>query len=102
MTSQELRLIYVGSNIELRIISLLVRAKEIAQEIAFVDTGSTDRTIEFAKEFVEKFEAAQTFNVDAKAGKGKDDLTWADAIEDIEEAAEDDIDTNKTADQDGE
>ena len=51
MTSQELRLIYVGSNIELRIISLLVRAKEIAQEIAFVDTGSTDRTIEFAKEF---------------------------------------------------
>tara|TARA_B100000003_G_scaffold208463_1_gene228848 strand:- start:325 stop:1176 length:852 start_codon:yes stop_codon:yes gene_type:complete len=51
VTSQELRLIYVGSNIELRIISLLVRAKEIAQEIAFVDTGSTDRTIEFAKEF---------------------------------------------------
>ena len=51
MTSQELRLIYVGSNIELRIISLLVRAKEIAQEIAFVDTGSTDRTIEFAKEY---------------------------------------------------
>ena len=51
MTSQELRLIYVGSNIELRIISLLFRAKEIAQEIAFVDTGSTDRTIEFAKEF---------------------------------------------------
>ena len=51
MTSQELRLIYVGCNIELRVISLLVRAKEIAQEIAFVDTGSTDRTIEFAKEF---------------------------------------------------
>jgi len=46
-----MRLIYVGSNIELRIISLLVRAKEIAQEIAYVDTGSTDRTIEFAKEF---------------------------------------------------
>lgn len=60
------------------------------------------QTVEFAKEFVEKFEAAQTFNVDAKAGKGKDDLTWADAIEDVEEAAEDDIDTNKTADQDGE
>lgn len=51
MTSQQLRLIYVGCNIELRIISLLVRAKEIAQEIVFVDTGSTDRTIEFAKEF---------------------------------------------------
>ena len=51
MTSQDLRLIYVGSNIELRIISLLVRAKEIAQDVVFVDTGSTDRTIQFAEEF---------------------------------------------------
>lgn len=51
MTSQDLRLIYVGSNIELRIISLLVRAKEIAQDVVFVDTGSTDRTIQFADEF---------------------------------------------------
>jgi len=42
VTSQDLRLIYVGSNIELRIISLLVRAKEIAQDVVFVDTGSTD------------------------------------------------------------
>ena len=51
MTSQDLRLIYVGSNIELRIISLLVRAKEIAQDVVFVDTGSTDRTIQFAEDF---------------------------------------------------
>ena len=51
MTGQGLRLIYVGCNIELRIISLLVRAKEIAQEVVFVDTGSSDRTIEFAEEF---------------------------------------------------
>ena len=51
MTSQDLRLIYVGSNIELRIISLLVRAKEIAQDVVFVDTGSTDRTKEFAEDF---------------------------------------------------
>lgn len=51
MTSQELRLIYVGCNIELRIISLLVRAKEIAQEVVFIDTGSTDKTIQFAEEF---------------------------------------------------
>ena len=51
MTSQDLRLIYVGSNIELRIISLLVRAKEIAQDVVFVDTGSNDRTREFAEEF---------------------------------------------------
>jgi len=29
----------------------LVRAKEIAQDVVFVDTGSTDRTKEFAEEF---------------------------------------------------
>ena len=51
MSSQDLRLIYVGSNLELRIISLLVRAKEIAQSVVFIDTGSTDRTIQYAKEF---------------------------------------------------
>ena len=51
MTGRGLRLIYVGCNIELRIVSLLVRAKEIAQEVVFVDTGSSDRTIEFAEEF---------------------------------------------------
>ena len=51
MSSQDLRLIYVGSNIELRIISLLVRAKEIAQNVVFIDTGSTDRTIQYAEDF---------------------------------------------------
>ena len=60
------------------------------------------QTVDASKEFKEKFEAAQTFNVDAKAGKTKDELTWAEAIEDVAEVAEDDIDTNKTADQDGE
>jgi len=51
VSSQDLRLIYVGSNIELRIISLLVRAKEIAQNVVFIDTGSTDRTIQYAEDF---------------------------------------------------
>ena len=55
--------------------------------------------VEAATEFKEKFEAAQTFNVDAKAGK--EDLVYADTIEDVEEVAEDDIDTNKTADEEG-
>ena len=56
------------------------------------------QTEEEAALFKEKFEAAQTFNVDAKAGK---DLVWADTVEDIDEVAEDDIDTNKTADAEG-
>lgn len=60
------------------------------------------QNVEFAKEFKDKFEAAQTFNIDAKAGKSKEELVWADTIEDLEEVQEDDIDTNKTADQDGE
>ncbi len=51
MTSKNLRVIYVGRDLELRIISLLVRANEIAEEVIFVDAGSNDRTIELASEF---------------------------------------------------
>ena len=51
MTSKNLRLIYVGRDLELRIISLLVRANEIAEEVIFVDAGSNDRTMELASEF---------------------------------------------------
>ena len=60
------------------------------------------QTVDAAKEFKEKFEAAQTFNVDAKAGKSKDELTFADTVEDVDEPVEDDIDINKTADADEE
>ena len=51
MTSKNLRVIYVGRDLELRIISLLVRANEIAEEVIFVDAGSNDRTMELASEF---------------------------------------------------
>ena len=44
--------------------------------------------------------AAKKFNEDAKAGKD-DDLVWAETVEDIDEPVIDDIDTNKTADADG-
>lgn len=46
-------------------------------------------------------EAAQVFNADAKAGKADGELVFADTVEDVEEVLEDDIDTNKTADADG-
>lgn len=52
---------------------------------------------EEAKLFKEKFEAAQAFNLAAKDGK---DLVWADAVEDIDEKEDDDIDTNKPAEAD--
>ena len=57
------------------------------------------QNVDAAKDFLEKFEAAQVFNADAKAGK---EVVMADTVEDVEEVAEDDIDTNKTADADGE
>ena len=51
MPSERLRLIYVGRDIELRIISLLVRAQEVAEEFILIDMGSTDRTVDLANEF---------------------------------------------------
>ena len=51
MRSERLRLIYVGRDIELRIISLLVRAQEVAEEVILIDMGSTDRTVDLANEF---------------------------------------------------
>ncbi len=51
MPSERLRLIYVGRDIELRIISLLVRAQEVAEEVILIDMGSTDRTVDLASEF---------------------------------------------------
>ena len=59
------------------------------------------QTVEAAKEFEKAMEAAQKFNEDAKAGKADADLVFAETVEDVEEVAEDDIDTNKTADADG-
>ena len=53
-----------------------------------------------AKEFIEKFQAARVFNEAAKDGKD-DDLVWADVVEDEKEIGEKDIDTNTTADVDG-
>ncbi len=51
MSNDKLRVIYIGKDIELRIISLLVRAKEISDEVVFIDLGSTDQTIKLAEDF---------------------------------------------------
>ena len=51
MPSDRLRLIYVGRDIELRIISLLIRAQEVAEEVILIDMGSIDRTVDLANEF---------------------------------------------------
>jgi hypothetical protein len=61
------------------------------------------QSVDIAKSFKEAFEAAKEFNSKAKDEGVKDeDLKWADTVEDVDEPREDDIDTNKTADKDGE
>ena len=60
------------------------------------------QTLEAATQFKDAFEAAKVFNLKAKEeGVTDADLIWAPAVEDIDEVQEDDIDTNKTADKDG-
>ena len=44
------RIILLGRDLELRIISLIVRAREISQEVVFFDLGSKDETIELVEE----------------------------------------------------
>lgn len=45
-----LRIVLVGKDIELRVVSLIVRAREIADEVVFLDIGSNDTTVELAEE----------------------------------------------------
>ena len=56
--------------------------------------------VEDAESFKAQFNAARLFNQLARDGKDSE-LTWAETIDDIEEKEVDDIDTNKTADADG-
>ena len=59
-------------------------------------------TLEAANEFKAAFVAAKAFNLKAKQeGVKDDDLEWAPTVEDVDEPVVDDIDINKTADEDG-
>ena len=40
----------IGGDIELRIVSLVVRCREVAGEVVLFDTGSTDETVQLAQE----------------------------------------------------
>jgi len=42
--------VLIGGDIELRIVSLVVRCREVADEVVLFDTGSTDETVQLAHE----------------------------------------------------
>ena len=48
--SNELRVIIMGRDVELRVISLIVRCRSVADEVIFLDLGSNDETVELASE----------------------------------------------------
>ena len=50
MARQSLRIILLARDIELRIVSLIVRAREGAAEVLLMDLGSNDSTVEYAQE----------------------------------------------------
>jgi hypothetical protein len=50
VAQQSLRIILMARDIELRLVSLVVRAREGAAEVIFMDLGSNDSTVEYAQE----------------------------------------------------
>lgn len=50
MARQSLRIILMARDIELRLVSLVVRAREGADEVVLLDLGSNDSTVEYAQE----------------------------------------------------
>ena len=65
-------------------------------EVADEKLAARFNSVEGATQFKEAFDAARVFNKTAHDGKD-DELVWAEAIEDVQEVVEDDIETNKTA-----
>lgn len=55
------RIILIGCDLELRIISLIVRAREVSQEVVFFDLGSNDLSVKLAEEF-----GCQVFHYDSE------------------------------------
>ena len=50
MLGRKIRTIFISRDIELRIVSLITRAREFSEDVIFVDLGSNDQTVELANE----------------------------------------------------
>ena len=46
---ESLRIVLMGKDFELRLVSLAVRARELAEDVIILDLGSSDGTIELAE-----------------------------------------------------
>ena len=45
---ESLRIVLMGKDFELRLVSLVVRARELANEVSVIDLGSIDDTVKMA------------------------------------------------------
>lgn len=50
MRGKKIRTIFISRDIELRIVSLITRAREFSDDVVFFDLGSNDQTVELANE----------------------------------------------------
>lgn len=50
MRGKKIRTIFISRDIELRIVSLITRAREFSDDVIFIDLGSNDHTVELANE----------------------------------------------------
>ena len=50
MTNAGLRIALLGQDIELRVVSSIIRAREVAEDVVFIDLSSQDETVKLAQE----------------------------------------------------
>ncbi len=50
MANEELHILFFGHDIELRIVSLIMKGRQFTEHVSYVDCGSNDETIELAQE----------------------------------------------------
>ena len=82
MRGRRIRTIFISRDIELRIVSLITRAREFSEDVIFVDLGSNDQTVELANE------------VDCRTLNLSGEVTTSKIAKLLGEIESDDFDTN--------
>ncbi len=50
MPNEELHILFLGRDIELRIVSLITKGRQFSERVSYIDCGSNDETVELAQE----------------------------------------------------